>query len=324
KLVAKTRGVKLDLQQLPLDDPATFALLQRGDAKGVFQFEADGIRELLKRLKPDSIRDLVSCKRLYLPGPLGGGMVHAYINRKHGREKPVYAHPVMQEILGETHGVMAFQEQVMRILNRLGGIELSSAYACIKAISKKKTDVIDLRRADFVAGAVERGLAEETAREIFDLITYFGGYGFNKSHSAAYATIGYQSAYLKAHYAPEFMAALLSSEMEDGNKRDVLVDHVEDARRLGVPVLPPAVNASESKFAVREGQLVFGPTAIKGIGRGAAEEIVRRRVEGGPFRDLFDFCERVDLKVVPRAGIERLIKAGAYDRFGRRAQLAHA
>ncbi|HMF15406.1 MAG TPA: DNA polymerase III subunit alpha, partial [Gemmataceae bacterium] len=194
ELIAKTRGVKIDLEQLPLDDAATFALLQRGDAKGVFQFESDGIRELLKRLKPDSILDLIACNALYRPGPLGGGMVDAYINRKHGREKPVYAHPVMQEILGETYGVMAFQEQFMRILNRLGGIELSSAYACIKAISKKKQDVIDQRRADFVQGSVERGLPGETAREIFDLITYFGGYGFNKSHSAAYATIGYQSA----------------------------------------------------------------------------------------------------------------------------------
>jgi DNA polymerase-3 subunit alpha len=324
KQIAKTRGVKIDLEQLPLDDAATFALLQRGDAKGVFQFESDGIRELLKRLKPDSIRDLVACNALYRPGPLGGGMVDAYINRKHGREKPAYVHPVMQEILGETYGVMAFQEQVMRILNRLGGIELSSAYVCIKAISKKKQDVIDQRRADFVQGSVERGLPEETGREIFDLITYFGGYGFNKSHSAAYATIGYQSAYLKAHYAPEFMAALLSSEMEDGNKRDVLVDHVEDARRLGVEVLPPDVNASESNFTVRDGQIVFGLTAIKGIGRGAAEEIVRHRAESGPFRDLYDFCERVDLKIVPRAGIERLIKAGACDGFGRRAQLMSA
>jgi DNA polymerase-3 subunit alpha len=324
KLIAQTRGEKIDLQKLPLDDPKTFALLQRGDAKGVFQFESDGIRELLKRLKPDNIRDLIACNALYRPGPLGGGMVEAYINRKHGREKPAYAHPVMQEILSETYAVLCYQEQVMRILNRLGGIELSSAYACIKAISKKKHDIIDARRADFLKGAVERGLAEETAREIFDLITYFGGYGFTKSHSAAYATIGYQSAYLKAHYTPEFMAALLSSEIEDGNKRDILVDHIEDARRLGVEVLPPDVNASEADFTVRDGKVLFGLTAIKGVGRGASEEIVRARREGGRFRDLFDFCERIDLKVVPRAAVERLIKAGACDRFGNRNQMMHA
>src|SRR5262249_14529246 len=223
----------IDLHRLPLDDRKTYELLQRGDAKGVFQFESDGIRELLKRLKPDNIRDLIACNALYRPRPLGGGMVEAYINRKHGRERPVYPHPVMEEILAETYGVMSYQEQVMRILNRLGGIELSSAYACIKAISKKKHEIIDQRRADFLKGAVQRGLAEETAREIFDLITYFGGYGFNKSHSAAYATIGFQTAYLKAHYTPEFMAALLSSEVDDGNKRDFMVEHIEDARKLG-------------------------------------------------------------------------------------------
>jgi DNA polymerase-3 subunit alpha len=324
KLIEKTRGVAIELHRLPLDDKRTYELLQRGDAKGVFQFESDGIRELLKRLKPDSIRDLIACNALYRPGPLGGGMVDAYINRKHGRERPVYPHPVMEEILAETYGVLCYQEQVMRILNRLGGIELSSAYACIKAISKKKHEIINQRRMDFLKGASERQLGEETAREIFDLITYFGGYGFNKSHSAAYATIGYQSAYLKAHYTPEFMAALMSSEIEDGNKRDIMVDHIEDARKLGVAVLPPDVNASEPQFTVVGGKILFGLNAIKGVGRGAADEIERMRKEAGPFRDLFDFCERVDLKIVPRAGIERLIKAGACDTFGTRAQLMHA
>jgi DNA polymerase-3 subunit alpha len=323
-LIEKTRGEKIDLDKLPLDDPKTYALLQRGDAKGVFQFESDGIRELLKRLKPDNIRDLIACNALYRPGPLGGGMVDAYINRKHGRERATYSHPVMEEILRETYAVMTYQEQVMRILNRLGGIELSSAYACIKAISKKKHDIIDQRRVEFIKGAVERGASEATAQEIFDLITFFGGYGFTKSHSAAYATIGYQTAYLKAHYTPEFMAALLSSEIEDGNKRDIMVEHIDDARRLGVDVMPPDVNASEPGFTVVDGKILFGLTAIKGVGRGASEEIVRARQDGGPFRDLFDFCERIDLKTVSRAGIERLIKAGACDRFGKRAPLMHA
>jgi DNA polymerase-3 subunit alpha len=767
RLIAKTRGQKIDLHKLPLDDPRTYALLQRGDAKGVFQFESDGIRELLKRLRPDSIRDLIACNALYRPGPLGGGMVDAYINRKHGREKPVYEHPVMEEVLAETHGVLCYQEQIMRILNRLGGIELSSAYACIKAISKKKQEIIDQRRADFVAGAVQRGVERKTAEEIFGLIVYFGGYGFNKcvvgstvvvdavkgeratveslfarrrpftvhalgedgrlrpravadvvsngpkpvfelrtqqgkritatgnhpfrtldgwtnledllpgdciaaprrlaisggetwpeheiialagllaegnlchpstlyfygndpvlandfaravgafpdtvaritsrrgrlevgantgrdtrfrtkgsasialagagplpersgafcwaeklgilwrkapekkvpaevfrlrdadielflgrlwagdgffanedqavpfyatssadlardvqtlllrlgiisgvhykefkyretirpgytvhllgddsiqtfadrvaphapgretavallrrylasvapgqsskdtipaavrrwvdderrrsgltwtelerrsevsmkeflgkgsknnlgfrrgtiaklaaflaserlsqiatsdifwdrvvaiepkgvqetydltveidhnfvadglivhnSHSAAYALLGYQTAYLKAHYTPEFMAALLSSEIDDGNKRDVLVDHIADARRLGVEVLPPDVNASDGEFTVRDGKIVFGLVAIKGVGRSAAAEVARARTEGGPFKDLFDFCERVDPRLLNRATIERLVKAGAMDRFAaHRAQL---
>jgi DNA polymerase-3 subunit alpha len=766
RLIAKTRGETIDLNKLPLHDSQTYQMLQRGDAKGVFQFESDGIRELLKRLKPDNIRDLIACNALYRPGPLGGGMVDAYINRKHGRERPTYPHPVMEEILAETYGVMSYQEQVMRILNMLGGLELSNAYACIKAISKKKQEIIDLRRADFLKGAQERGVSEDKAREIFDLITFFGGYGFNKcvvgettivdacsgerttvaslfqnrhpftihslgqdgklhvravtdvvwngrkavftlrtiqgktitatanhpfktldgwktladlcpgdriatprrlsvqhgetwpehevialagllsegntchptslyfygndpvlvqdfadavgqfsetvariytrrdnrmevcantgriggipkriressscpsprsgafrwaeqlgiigkranakfvpagvfrlrdadlelfvgrlwagdgfianeklavpfyatssadlardvqtlllrlginsgvhakefkyrggikpgytvhllgegsietflrriaphclgrekqvailkhhlettdrgrtskdtvpaeirrwvdeerrrlgltwvelekqsavsmkeflgkgslakrgfrrstiaklaaffqsqrlaqvadsdiywdrvlsiepagvqdtfdltvavdhnfvaggfivhnSHSAAYAHLGYQTAYLKAHYTAEFMAALLSSEIEDGNKRNILVQHIDDARRLGVKVRPPNVNEGEADFTVAKGEILFGLTAIKGLGRGAAQEIVRARQQGGPFRDIFDFCERIDLKVVSRAAIERLIKAGAFDVFGAfRAQLMAA
>ena len=318
QLIANTRDETVRLDRVPLDDAATFALLQRGDAKGVFQFESGGIRELLKRMRPDRIQDLIACNALYRPGPLGGGMVDAYINRKHGREKPDYPHPVMEEILSETYGVMVYQEQVMRILNRLGGIELSSAYACIKAISKKKHDIIDQRRMEFLKGAQERGVSETTAREIFDLITFFGGYGFNKSHSAAYALIGFQTAYLKAHYTPEFMASLLSSEIEDGNKRDIMVQHIEDARRLGVEVLPPNVNTGDVEFTVSDGKIVFGLTAIKGVGRSAAAEIVRARQGKGPFANLYDFCERVDLKVVPRSAIEKLVMAGAVDCFGAR------
>jgi DNA polymerase III subunit alpha len=313
RLIQKTRGIKIDLYKLPIDDPDSYALLQRGDAKGVFQLESDGIRELLKRMRPDNIRDVIALMALYRPGPLEGGMVDAYVNRKHGREQPIYSHPVMEEVLAETYGVMVYQEQIMRILNRLGGIELSSAYACIKAISKKKHEIIDQRRAEFIQGAQERGLSKEQAEEIFGLIVVFGGYGFNKSHTAAYAYVGYQTAYLKAHFRPEFMAALLSSEIEDGNKRDVMVDHIADARRLGVDVLPPSVNASDPEFGVRDGKIVFGLTAIKGVGRGAAEEIVRARSEGGAFKDLYDFCERVDQKIVNRAAMEKLVKAGAFD-----------
>jgi DNA polymerase-3 subunit alpha len=322
RLIEQTRGEKVNLDKLPLDDPETYALLQRGDAKGVFQFESDGIRDLLKRMRPDGIRDLIACLALYRPGPLGGGMVEAYINCKHGRERPVYAHPVIQEVLAETYGVMVYQEQIMRILNRLGGIELSSAYACIKAISKKKQDVIDALRLDFLRGARERGVDEATAEDVFAKIVYFGGYGFNKSHTCAYAFISYQTAYLKAHYPPEFMAALLSSEVDDGNKRDVLVDHIADARRLGVEVLPPDVNASDADFTVRGGKIVFGLTAIKGVGRGAAEEVARARTEGGPFRDLFDFCERVDPRAVNKAALEKLVKAGAFDALGVHRALA--
>jgi DNA polymerase-3 subunit alpha len=324
RLIKQTRGEDIKLYDLPLDDEKTYKLLQRGDAKGVFQLESDGIRELLKRLKPDSIRDLITLNALYRPGPLGGGMVDAYVNCKHGREKPVYVHPIMEEVLRETHGVMVFQEQVMRILNRLGGIELSSAYACIKAISKKKQEIIDARRVDFLRGAQERGVSKDVAEDIFAKIVYFGGYGFNKSHSCAYAYVGYQTAYLKAHYTPEFMAALLSSEIEDGNKRDIMVDHIADARKMGVEVLPPSINSSDSEFTVRDGRIIFGLTAIKGVGRASAEEVARVRAAGGRFKDIFDFCERIDAKIVTTATIERLIKAGALDRLGgHRAQLLH-
>jgi DNA polymerase-3 subunit alpha len=322
RLIEKTRGVHLDLYNLPLDDKATYDLLQRGDAKGVFQFESDGIRELLKRLRPDNIRDIIACTALYRPGPLEGGMVDDYVNIKHGRAKPSYVHPVMEEVLAETYGVMCYQEQVMRVLNRLGGIELSSAYACIKAISKKKQDIIDAQRIDFVKGAQERGVDARTADEIFGLIVHFGGYGFNKSHSAAYAYISYQTAYLKAHYTPEFMAALLSSEIEDGNKRDIMVEHIADAKKLGVEVLPPDINLSESSFTVDRGRIVFGLAAIKGCGWQAMDLLVEARKKDGPFKDLFDFCDRVDSRLVNRAAIERLIKAGAFDGLrGHRAQL---
>lgn len=314
RLIKKNRGETIDLFKLPPGDVRTYALLQRGDAKGVFQLESEGIRELLKRMKPDNIRDIIAIMALYRPGPLQGGMVDAYVNRKHGREQPTYPHPVMEEILRETYGVMVYQEQVMRILNRLGGIELSKAYACIKAISKKKHETIQQNQVEFIKGSGERGLDADKAREIFELITFFGGYGFNKSHTAAYAQVGYQTAYLKANYTPEFMAALLSSEIEDGNKRDIMVEHFEDAKKLGFPVQPPNINTDGPDFDVKNDRILFGLVAIKGLGRGAAEDIVRARAKS-PFRDLFDFCERVNLRIVTRAAIEKLIKAGAFDCF---------
>jgi DNA polymerase-3 subunit alpha len=319
RLIKRTRGIDIDIYKLPLDDAGVYGLLQRGDAKGVFQLESEGIRELLKRMKPDNIRDLIAVLALYRPGPLEGGMVDEYIECKHGRRKPAYSHPVMEEVLGETYGVMVYQEQIMRILNRLGGIELAKAYACIKAISKKNYEIINARKADFVAGSRERGLSAEKAEEIFELIVKFGGYGFNKSHTAAYAQIGYQTAYLKHHYPAEFMAALLSSEIDDGNKRDMLVDHIADARRMGIDVLPPDVNRGLADFDVQNNRIVFGLTAIKGLGRGAAEEIVQCRTAGGAFKDFFEFCERIDRRIVPKAAVERMIMAGAFDSFGRRS-----
>jgi DNA polymerase III subunit alpha len=313
----------IDLNQLPLDDEPTYALLQRGEAKGLFQLDGAGIRDLLVKMKPDRFADLIAILALYRPGPLNGGMVDEYVDVKRGRKKPSYEHPVMKDVLEETYGVMVYQEQVMRILNRLGGIELSQAYACIKAISKKKTEVIAQGRKQFVDGAIERGLEKERATKIFELIEFFGGYGFNKSHTCAYALVAYQTAYLKTHYPSEFMAALLSSEM-DGSERDkFFVDHIEDCKRMKIEVLQPNLNEGELDFSVGEpGKILFGLGAIKGVGTKAIEALVKTRKESGPFKNLLDIFERTSQTVVTQGNVETLIKAGALDFLGaKRSQL---
>jgi len=324
ELIEQTTGRKVDPYGFPLDDPETFALLDRGETKGVFQLESGGIRDLLQRMRPDHFRDIIATNALYRPGPLEGGMVDDYIQVKHGRKKAEYKHPVMKDILEETHGVMVYQEQVMRILNRLGGIKLANAYTCIKAISKKKLPIIARFREEFVEGAHAQGLSKKSAEELFGLIEKFAGYGFNKSHSTAYALIAYMTAYLKAHYPVEFMAALLSSDMPNRNftKKDSLVEHLEDCQRMHIEVVPPDVNISGADFTVAEGKILFGMGAIKGCGLGAAEAIVANRQAQGPFRSLFDFCERLDPGAVNRTAIEALVKSGAMDNLGpRRAQL---
>ena len=321
RLIKQHHQIDINLHRLPLDDAKTYQMLQRGESVGVFQFEGEGIRNLLQRLKPDNIRDLIACNALYRPGPLGGGMVDAYVNRKHGLEKPIYQHPVMEEILAETYGIMVYQEQVMRILNRLGGIDLSSAYACIKAISKKKHDVIAQRREEFVAGAIARGVDPRTAEEIFDQIVHFGGYGFNKSHAAAYALVAYQTAYLKAHFPTEFMAALLTSEI---GKSEKLAQYVAHARQINVAILPPDVNRSDVEFSVENGKVRYALAALRGVGYGAARAIVDERKQRGPYLDLYDLCSRVDPRIVTRSTLETLINAGALDDFGKRPALLEA
>ena len=326
-LVEQTTGQKIDPLKFPLDDRASYALLQRGETKGVFQLESGGIRDLLQRMKPDTFHDIIATAALYRPGPLEGGMVDTYVNVKHGREQPEYKHPVLKEILEETNSVMVYQEQVMRILNRLGGIPLAKAYTCIKAISKKKESLINESREQFIAGSVQSGLKKNEAEDIWNLIQKFAGYGFNKSHSTAYALVAYQTAYLKAHYPVEFMAALLSSDISSRNfkRKDALVEHMEDCARMGIEVVHPDVNRSEADFSVRDGKIYFALSAIKGCGGSAAEAIAAQRAKEGPYKDLFDFCERVDPAACNRAAIETLIKAGALDGFGaRRSQLSAA
>jgi DNA polymerase-3 subunit alpha len=309
-----------DLEQVKtnLTDPRTFALLQRGETKGVFQLESGGMRDLLTKMKPDCFADIIATSALYRPGPLEGGMVMEYVDVKHGRKPPRKVHPTVDAVLEETYGVMVYQEQVMRILNRVGNIELSKAYKCIKAISKKQEKVITSFHADYIAGAVSNGIPEQVAQELWNLIVAFAGYGFNKSHSTAYGLIAWETAFLKAHYPVEFMAALLSCEMESTER---ISEHVDDARRMKIEVLPPDVNRSETDFGILNGKITFGLGAIRGVGESAVNALVAERNARGPFKDVFDLAERVDPKLLTKAAIETLIKAGALDSLpGNRAQ----
>ena len=324
KLIKQTTGVLVDVLEFPLDDPKTFELLQAGDTRGVFQLESGGIRDLLQKMKPDHFNDIIATNALYRPGPLEGGMVQQYIDVKHGRKPAEYKLDVLKEILHETNGVMVYQEQVMQILNRLGQIPLAAAYTCIKAISKKKEKVIASNYEAYMVGAVEQGLSKKDAQDMWDMILKFAGYGFNKSHSTAYAAIAWQTAYLKAHYPVEFMAALLTGDIPGRNftSKDSLVEHMEDCDKMGVEVVPPCVNSSGVEFIVAEGRTHFAMSAIKGCGTGAAQAIVTAREEKGPFKDIFDFCERVESTKCSRASMESLIKSGAMDCFGaKRSQL---
>ena len=328
KIIEQTRGERIDIHEFPLDDKPTYALLQRGETKGVFQMESGGIRDLLQRMKPDHFLDIIATAALYRPGPLEGGMVDQYIDVKHGRKEPEYKIELMREILEETHGVMVYQEQVMRILNRVGKIPLASAYTCIKAISKKKEKLIAQNYEGYMKGAVEQGLSKKDAQELWDMILKFAGYGFNKSHSTAYALIAYQTAYLKCHYPIEFMAALLTGDIPGRNfvGKDALVEHMEDCDRMGIDVVAPSVNTSDVHFKVdEENEVHFAMSAIKGCGASAAQAIVDERTGNGPFKDIFDFCERVESSKCSRSSVESLIKAGAMDCFGgHRAQLTAA
>ncbi|MFM9118237.1 MAG: DNA polymerase III subunit alpha [Planctomycetota bacterium] len=317
-LIEQTTGQRVDPYRFPIQDPPTYALLQRGETKGIFQLESGGIRDLLQKMRPDRFADIIATNALYRPGPLEGGMVRDYVEVKHGRQKAEYIHPICEKILSETNGVMVYQEQVMRILNELGGIELANAYTCIKAISKKKEEIIAKNKEQFILGCQKNGLSAKQAEDFWNLIIKFAGYGFNKSHSTAYALIAYMTAYLKAHYPVEFMAALLSGDIEGRNfkTKDPLVEHIEDCSRMGITIVAPSVNTSSVDFSVSEGKIFFGLSAIKGCGGSASEALVNQRLKGGPYRDLFDLCERVEASQCGRGPLETLIKAGAMDCFG--------
>jgi DNA polymerase III subunit alpha len=304
------REEKLDITQIPLDCKKTFGLLQACQTTAVFQLESRGMKDLIKRLQPDTFEEIIALVALFRPGPLQSGMVDDFINRKHGRARVEYPHVTLKTILEPTYGVILYQEQVMQIAQTLAGYTLGGADLLRRAMGKKKAEEMAEQREVFVKGSVERGVAANVATYIFDLVEKFAGYGFNKSHSAAYALIAYQTAYLKAHYPAEFMAAVLSSDMDNTDKVVMLV---EEARMLKLEVLPPNVNQSEYRFVARNQQIIYGLGAIKGLGEAAIESIVAAKHQDGAFNDLFDFCQRIDLRKVNRRALEALVKSGALD-----------
>jgi len=324
ELIARHRGETVDAETLPLDDAPTYEIFSKGFTSGVFQFESRGMRDILRKSHPSRLEDLCALNALYRPGPIQGGMIDDFVDRKLGRKQTTYDFPVLQSILEETYGVIVYQEQVMQIANALAGYSLGEADMLRRAMGKKKPEEMAKHRERFIHGAKERGLPEKKVAHIFDLMEQFAGYGFNKSHSAAYAYVAYVTAYLKAHYPVEFMSALLTSET--GNTAKV-VKYINECRDMGIPVLPPDVNSSDKNFTPAvsgEGKpaIRFGLCAIRNLGEGAADSMIAARGEGGAFRTLFDLCERVDLGAVNRRMLESLIKAGALDSLeGNRAQL---
>ena len=302
---------KVDIGLIPLNDPATFVLLKQCKSTAVFQLESHGMRDLIKRLQPDCFEDMIALVALFRPGPLQSGMVDDFINRKHGRSRVVYPHPDLEPILRPTYGVILYQEQVMQIAQVLAGYTLGAADILRRAMGKKKPEEMAKQREIFTKGSVKRGVKEETATSIFDLMEKFAGYGFNKSHSASYALIAYQTAWLKTHYPAEFMAAVLSSDMD---RTDKIILFLEECKSLKLKVTPPDINQSDYYFKVVDrNHLMYGMGAIKGAGEGAIENIIEVRRKNGPFKDLFDFCQRIDLRKTNRRVLEALIKSGAFD-----------
>ena len=312
KLIHETTGNDIDLTKIPMDDKKTYELLSRGDVKGVFQVETSrGFKELLKKLKPDKFADILPLVALYRPGPLQSGMVDSFINRKHGREEVTYLHPLLEPLLKETYGVILYQEQVMRIANRLAGFSLNQADNLRKAMGKKKPEIMAKFKDQFMSGSVANGIPKEIAQNIFELMEYFAGYGFNKSHSAAYAVITYQTAYLKANYPVQYMVAQMSCEKENTDK---IVEYIEDCRHMGIEVIPPNINESYNDFTIADGNKIrFGLGAIKNVGDKAIESILQARGTGERFTSILDVCKRVDMRVVNKQVIESMIKSGCFD-----------
>jgi DNA polymerase-3 subunit alpha len=318
--IRRTVTSDFDLATIPDDDKKTYDMLSRGETLGVFQMESDGMTRVTVELKPSRIEDIIALVALYRPGPME--WIPQYIAVKHGRSKPTYVHPKLEAILGDTYGVALYQETIMQIVRDCAGFSLGQADELRKVVGKKQKEQIPLYKEKFIAGCGENGIGPETAEQIFAFIEPFAGYGFNKAHAAAYGWIAYQTAYLKANYPLQYFAALMSSVRD---KTDKLVEYIDEAKKMGIPVLPPDVNASLVDFAVVGEQIRFGLAAVKGIGENAVRAVLTAREEGGPFVDLFDLVQRVDVKALNRKVYEALIKCGALDRLpGNRAQLLDA
>jgi len=319
KLIEQTRGTPLTLEQIPLQDAETYEkVFHKGLTSGVFQFESHGMRDVLRKYQPNSIEDLTALNALYRPGPIQGGMIDDFVDRKHGRKKVEYDLPELQEILQETLGVIVYQEQVMQIANRLAGYSLGDADLLRRAMGKKKPEEMAQQRERFIEGAAQRKYPPKKIEKIFDLMAQFAGYGFNKSHSAAYALLAYHTAYLKTHYPVEFMAALLTSVT--GSTDDV-VKYINECREMGISVEAPDINVSDANFTPHGENIRFGLAAVKNVGGNAIESIVAARKRLGRFKSIFEFCENVDLRLLNKRVLESLIKSGAMDSLGRRAQL---
>jgi len=320
KMVEQNRGVTIDPDSLPLDDEATYKLFSRGDTTAIFQFESHGMRDILRRYQPTRIEDLTALNALYRPGPIQGGMIDDFINRKHGKTKVSYELPQLKDILEETYGVILYQEQVMQIANRLASFSLGEADLLRRAMGKKKKEEMAAQRAKFLAGCERNKILEKKAVRIFDLMEEFAGYGFNKSHSCAYALLAYQTAYLKTHYPVEFMAALLTSETGNAEKQ---VKYINESRGMSIPILAPDVNESDLFFTPVGESIRFGMAAIKNVGENTAKAIREARLSQGRFKSLYDFCERIESRFLNKRVFESLIKSGAMDSLGpREAMLA--
>ncbi|WP_458379049.1 DNA polymerase III subunit alpha [Pseudomonas chlororaphis] len=316
---AKKNLPDVNIDFIPLDDKKTYELLQKAETTAVFQLESRGMKELIKKLKPDCLEDLIALVALFRPGPLQSGMVDDFINRKHGRAELAYPHPDYQydglrPVLAPTYGIILYQEQVMQIAQVMAGYTLGGADMLRRAMGKKKPEEMAKQRGGFIEGCANNGIDADLAGNIFDLVEKFAGYGFNKSHSAAYGLVSYQTAWLKTHHPAPFMAAVLSADMHNTDKVVVLI---EEVRSMKLRLDAPDVNSSDFKFTVNnDGRIVYGLGAIKGVGEGPVEAIVEARAEGGPFKDLFDFCSRVDLKRINKRTLDALIRSGALDRLG--------